>query len=323
MATIQGDGNFTEEEETNIATEIKEAMDGCGTNEGKIIEILIKHNNFQRRRIAKAYAQAFGKPLDEDLKDELSGDFEECICSLIREPRELDAVMIHDAISGIGTDERMLIGIFVTRSNAEIDEIKEHYKRLYDVEMIEDLKADTSGYFCRMLYSLCTGFRQVEECDDDYASEQAQKLIDAGIGQFGTDECDFNQVLCLNSKESLNKIFDKYREQRGNELEKDIDDEMSGDVREGYKAMIKLARDKNDFFAERLYNDTTGCWGTNDSELIRTLISRSEIDLEDIKEAFLNKYGTSLYETVASECSGHYKKALLAIISGHYEQEQE
>ena len=49
---------------------------------------------------------------------------------------------------------------------------------VYDVEMIEDLKADTSGYFCRMLYSLCTGFRQVEECDDDYASEQAQKLID-------------------------------------------------------------------------------------------------------------------------------------------------
>ena len=46
-------------------------------------------------------------------------------------------------------------------------------------------------------------------------------------------------MLCLNSKESLNKIFDKYREQRGNELEKDIDDEMSGDVREGYKAMSK------------------------------------------------------------------------------------
>ena len=33
------------------------------------------------------------------------------------------------AFQGIGTDERMLIGIFVTRSNAEIDEIKEHYKR--------------------------------------------------------------------------------------------------------------------------------------------------------------------------------------------------
>ena len=43
----------------------------------------------------------FLQPLDEDLKDELSGDFEECICSLIREPRELDAVMIHDAISVI------------------------------------------------------------------------------------------------------------------------------------------------------------------------------------------------------------------------------
>ena len=64
-------------------------------------------------------------------------------------------------------------------------------------------------------------------------------IFQAGVGQLGTDDCDFNQVLCLNSPASLRKIFDKYREIRGAELEEDVDAEFSGDTREGYRAISK------------------------------------------------------------------------------------
>lgn len=56
---------------------------------------------------------------------------------------------------------------------------------------------------------------------------------------------------------------------------------------------MKSVRDKAAFFAERLHESMAGM-GTKDRALIRIMVTRCEVDMVDIKNAFQRKYGKTL-----------------------------
>ncbi len=54
--------------------------------------------------------------------------------------------------------------------------------------------------------------------------------------------------------------------------------------------------------------------GTKDDDLIRLLVTRAEVDLQQIKLEYQRTYGKRLYDVVKSELSGDYEKLFLSLI---------
>ena len=74
-------------------------------------------------------AHAQSQDLIDDLKSELSGDFEKTMIGLVMPLAEYLASEVKRAVKGLGTDEAVLIEIICTRNNEEMSAIKDAYKK--------------------------------------------------------------------------------------------------------------------------------------------------------------------------------------------------
>lgn len=201
---------------------------------------------------------------------------------------------LRDGIAGIGTDEDALVEVLVALSNFEIDTIKNRYHQLYKKDLETDIVGDTSGHFKRLLVSLCNAGRDESgQTDREAARQDATDLLRAGELRAGTDESAFNKVLCQRNFPQLRLVCEEYEKMCGHSLEKAIENEFSGDIKDGLTAIIQVALDKHEFFARRLHKSMHGL-GTNDRQLIRLVITRCEIDMQEIKAAFERVFGKTL-----------------------------
>uniref|UniRef100_A0A3Q1M318 Annexin n=1 Tax=Bos taurus TaxID=9913 RepID=A0A3Q1M318_BOVIN len=286
-----------------------------GTDEDTIIDIIAHRSNAQRQQIRQTFKSHFGRDLMADLKSELSGDLARLILGLMMPPAHYDAKQLKKAMEGAGTDEKALIEILATRTNAEIQAINKAYKEDYHKSLEDALSSDTSGHFKRILISLATGNREEGGEDRERAREDAQEIADTTSGDKSSLETRFMMILCTRSYPHLRRVFQEFIKMTNYDVEHTIKKEMSGDVRDVFVAIVQSVKNKPLFFADKLYKSMKGA-GTDEKTLTRIMVSRSEIDLLNIRREFIEKYDKSLHQAIEGDTSGHFLKALLAICGG-------
>ncbi|XP_067828473.1 annexin A4-like isoform X2 [Heptranchias perlo] len=301
-------------------------MKGLGTDEDAIIELLTSRTNAQRQKIVEAFRSSYDQSLIEEMKSELGGDFESVVEGLLLTPGKFDAKELKDAMEGAGTDEHVLIEIFGTRSNKQILEFAEAYQSENGMSLKEDLQSENSGDFENLLLSLLKGKRDESlakvdargkqnesyHVDESLAKVDARGLFAAGEDKWGTDETKFITVFCRRNFAHLRRVFEEYYQLTNKDIEDSIKDEMSGSLEMGLLALVQYTKNPAGFFAKKLYETMSGA-GTDDRGLIRIIISRSEIDMVDIKTEFLKLYGKTLYSFIHDDVGGDYRKILLRL----------
>uniref|UniRef100_A0AAR2KDI4 Annexin n=1 Tax=Pygocentrus nattereri TaxID=42514 RepID=A0AAR2KDI4_PYGNA len=259
---------------------LRKAIEGLGTNEKSLIDILTQRSNAQRQLICKAYHQATGRTLADDLKGDTRGDFEDILLGLIMTPAQFDCREFMRAIKGAGTTDSTLIEIFSSRSNFQIKALSDAYLAETGRSLLHDLKSEVSGDYGKALLIL------------------AEVLYEAGEKRWGTDESKFTDILCHRSVPQLRQTLVEYKNLTGKTLQQSIESEMSGNLENILVAIVKCVKSVPAYMAERLNQSMKGL-GTTESILTRIMVSRSEIDLLDIRAEYKKLYGCSLYSAIA------------------------
>uniref|UniRef100_A0A8C1N970 Annexin n=1 Tax=Cyprinus carpio TaxID=7962 RepID=A0A8C1N970_CYPCA len=288
------------------AKALRKAMKGFGTDEDTIIDIVTQRSNAQRQEIRRIFKSLLGRDLMADLKSELSKNLERLILGLMMSPAEFDAKMMKKAMEGAGTDEHSLIEILVTRSNQEIQEMCAAYKNGTSTQF---LHPNTGPQF--ILY----GAREEGPADMARALEDAQELADACNSESDDMEDKFMSILCTRSFPHLRRVFQEFVRCSNKDIEQIIKKEMSGDFKNAMFAIVRSVKNQPSYFADRLYKAMKGL-GTDDRALIRIMVSRSEIDLFNIRKEFKETHEASLHEFIQGDTSGDYRKTLLIICGG-------
>jgi len=101
----------------------------------------------------------------------------------------------------------------------------------------------------------------------------------------------------------------------GKSVQKLIENEFGLDCKWAIKSTIKCSSSIPGFFADRLRK----CFGlsTDEDTLMRVVVSRSEVDLEDIKTEYFQRYGKELNYDVQRNTKGYFRKLIMSIINGN------
>ena len=89
---------------------------------------------------------------------------------------------------------------------------------------------------------------------------------------------------------------------------------FSGDSKEALIGIIYAMLSPSEYFAKKVYKSVKGL-GTDNTTLIRILITRDEEDMPKIKQFYKQLYKKDMIEAIKDDTSGNYQKILIELAS--------
>ncbi|TVU09450.1 hypothetical protein EJB05_42922 [Eragrostis curvula] len=128
-----------------------------GTDEKTFIRIFTERSWAHVAAVASAYHHMYDRKLEKVIKSETSGNFEVALLTILRcaeSPAKYFAKVLRKAMKGLGTDDKTLIRVVVTRTEIDMQYVKAEYYKKYKKTLAEAIQSETSGNYRTFLLSL-------------------------------------------------------------------------------------------------------------------------------------------------------------------------
>jgi nitrate reductase assembly molybdenum cofactor insertion protein NarJ len=254
--------------------------------------------------------------VESQLANELSGDLETFMLTLLRPRIEADVHALYKAMKGFGTDELLITSVLVEHSPRNIAKLKERYQEVHGRDLVEHVQSEVSGDYAAMLMRLLTGpwslhkTGGIDQVDLNAAEYNATHLYNAGEAQWGTDEATFIAILGSSSDAEIAAIDECYRRRYNKSLARVIKSEFSGDIRKVLMAVVLPPVDRLCFLLHKAMDGA----GTNEAVIIQIIGNANKRTLRMVVNRYDEMYEKSLETTLDSEIGGDFGKAVLSYV---------
>ena len=293
-------------------TKLEEALKA--KDENTVTDITISHTNAERVKIRDDYKAKFNRELFDDFEKYLKSDLKDTLVEIYKDPVEYDTDLLYKAMKGIGTNDEILIEVISFRPIERLNQIKEKFKEKYGKELIPEIKSETSGDYRDTLIALFETERSKNtKADLENCKAIVEELYKAGEGKIGTNKTPFVKYFTTLSAEELMLVGKEYHKSYKKTLINVIDNEISGDLNKLFKDIMYALISPSEFFARQINGAVKGL-GTNDTQLIRSIVSRADVDMDMIKKYYKKLFKVDMAEDIKGDTSGNYQKVLLYLI---------
>ncbi|XP_068633074.1 annexin B10 isoform X5 [Battus philenor] len=229
--------------EEYLCKELNKCMEGLGTDESVLIEILCTRTKKEIADIVQAYERLYDRPLAEHMCSETSGDFRRLLTLIVTGARDEEAGVdparaaecaqqLYDAGEAKwGTDEEVFNKILAHESFAQLRLIFEEYKNIAGRTIEQAIKSEVDG-------ELKDAYSAIVECVENAGAWFAARLRDAVLG-VGTDDARLVRVLTSRAEIDLATIKREYERLYDKTLRSELEQgETSGDYKRALVALL-------------------------------------------------------------------------------------
>ena len=272
-----------------------------------------KRSHKELMKLRQIYKIKFGIDLMPELKSNLPGIYKKTVLALFTDPVEYDIDTIYKCMKS-DTSKNEMIEIFASRPDWYLIKIKNLYAKKYNLDLEEQIKEGTLDDFKKLLLGILQCQRSTNEAPDlDYCKRVAEDLEQEESEKLTVDST-INIIFIQSSPQEMLTISKEYNKSTQKLITETIDKNFKGDVKRLLKAILIAKISPSEYYANLIYEAISGSLL---DECARLLVTRAEVDLNQIKKYYKKLYENDIIEDIRSKDSNEYTNLLIEICNNH------